>query len=67
MLGIGVLLFAYTVEVGQYFELVKLLGLGHSEAAKTIIGTGFDWWDMFAYTAGILIVLGFEKFVLKNF
>ena len=48
----GVLVFAVLVEVGQYFGLVYLLGLGHVEFFRIIIGTGFSWWDMLCYAAG---------------
>lgn len=59
--AIGVLLFAYTVEVLQYFKLVELLGLQHSRAARIIIGSSFEWQDMLAYTAGIAAVILWEK------
>ena len=59
--GICVLLFAIAVEVGQYFELVNLLGLGHSKLARIVIGTHFAWGDLVAYTLGVLAVLGVEK------
>ena len=48
----GVLAFAILVEVGQYFGLVYLLGLGHIEFFRIIIGTGFSWWDMLCYAVG---------------
>ncbi len=64
--GIYVLVFSFAIEVGQYFKLVELLGLGHSQVARTVIGTGFDWGDLIAYTLGILAVFGFEKFVFKK-
>tara|TARA_B100000809_G_scaffold165733_1_gene163000 strand:+ start:622 stop:1041 length:420 start_codon:yes stop_codon:yes gene_type:complete len=60
-LSIGVLLFAYTLEILQYFKLVQLLGLDHSELATTIIGVHFEWIDMIAYTLGIASVLIIEK------
>lgn len=59
--GIGVLLFSYTIEILQYFHVVKLLGLQHCTIAKIIIGTSFAWIDLIAYTAGILLVLFIEK------
>ena len=62
--GIYVLAFAFAIEVGQHFQLVKLLGLDHSQVARTVIGTGFDWGDLVAYSLGILVVLGFESVVL---
>lgn len=64
--GIYVLLFAFAVEIGQYFQLVKLLGLNHSELARTVIGTGFDWGDLVAYTLGILVVLAIEKYMFRK-
>jgi hypothetical protein len=59
--AITVLLFAYTIEVLQYFNIVCLLGWGHSSLARTIIGTTFTWRDILAYTIGIIIVLLTER------
>jgi Protein of unknown function (DUF2809) len=59
--AIGVLLFAYIVEIGQYFEMVKLLGLAHNQLAVIILGNHFSWGDMLVYTLGILLVIWVEK------
>ena len=64
--GLSVLLFAFAVEISQHFQLVELLGLGHSSVARTIIGTGFDWGDLVAYSLGTAVVLGVEKWVLRQ-
>lgn len=64
--ALGVLLFAYTVEVLQYFRIVEVLGLQHSRAARIIIGSSFEWLDMLAYTLGILMVILVEKKYTKN-
>ncbi|MEO1257774.1 MAG: DUF2809 domain-containing protein [Bacteroidota bacterium] len=64
--GLYVLLFSFAIEVGQYFQLVKLLGLDHSKLAKIVIGTGFDWGDLLAYTLGVLTVLGAEKYLCQK-
>lgn len=48
----GVLAFSILVEVGQYFGLVYLLGLGHIEFFRIIIGTGFSWWVCSATLSG---------------
>ena len=58
--ALGVLMFAYLLEVLQYFRLVDRLGLTDNLLAKTVIGYGFAWLDMVAYTLGILIVLAVE-------
>ena len=59
--ALGVLVFAYTVELLQYFRIVELLGLQHSKAARIIIGSSFEWQDLLAYTLGILVVVLVEK------
>jgi hypothetical protein len=60
-IGIAVLLFAYTLEVLQYFDIVRRLGLADNKLARTVIGYGFDWLDLLAYTLGILTVLLLER------
>lgn len=57
------LLFAYTIEVLQYFKIVELLGLQRSLLARVVIGTYFSWIDILAYTIGICIVLLIEKII----
>ena len=59
--AIAVLLFSYTIEILQYFNLADRLGFHNSKLAKIIIGSSFEWIDMIAYTAGIAIVLFIEK------
>ena len=54
----GVLLFAWAVEVGQYMNLVAILGLQECRVARVVIGSTFDVMDLVAYTvgAGVLMV-----------
>ena len=64
----GVLLFAFIVELTQYFHLINYFGLEHSTAALLIMGKSFQWFDILAYTLGIVMVLLLEwkkPFVLK--
>jgi hypothetical protein len=58
--AIAVLLFAYVVEILQYFRLIALLGLQHSRLACIIFGTSFSWTDMLCYTLGIAVVIAVE-------
>lgn len=53
---VAVLLFSYSVETMQYFNLVELLGLADYKLARIVIGTSFAWGDMVAYTAGAVII-----------
>ncbi len=57
---LSVLLFAYAVEISQYFHLVDLLGLRNSKIARIIMGTSFSWTDMLMYSLGMLLVLIIE-------
>lgn len=59
--AIGTLIFSYTVEISQYFHLVKLLGMQHSRLALLILGNSFSFSDLLCYTLGILLVLIIEK------
>ena len=58
---LGVLLFSYLIEALQYVNYVDILGLDHNKVAKIVMGTGFSWVDILAYTAGALFVLIVEK------
>ena len=53
----GVFAFAVLVEVGQYFDLVSLLGLQGSRMARVVIGSVFDWRDILAYGVGVLVLM----------
>ncbi|MEJ7626233.1 MAG: DUF2809 domain-containing protein [Ferruginibacter sp.] len=62
----GVLLFAYFIEILQYFNIVEKLGLQNYSLAKTIIGTSFEWIDIIAYTLGIITVVIIEKSLTRH-
>jgi hypothetical protein len=64
--AIGVLLFSYCIEVLQYFHFVDRLGLTNNQLAKIVIGYGFEWVDLLAYTLGIATVLFLEGRWQKN-
>jgi len=55
-LAVCVLIFSFAVEIGQYFNLIAILGLQHCELARTILGATFDYHDLLAYTAGALLI-----------
>ena len=62
----AVLIFAYSIETLQYFKIVDRLGLTNIPIAKTVIGYGFEWLDILAYTLGIATVLILEIFSIHN-
>lgn len=51
----GTLLFAYTVEIAQYFKMVEVLGVQDNKLLTIILGSSFSWGDMLAYTSGAAI------------
>jgi hypothetical protein len=61
-----VLLFSFTIEIAQYFNMVEKLGLEHYKIAKVVLGNSFAWMDLLAYVLGILAVISIEKFTLKR-
>ena len=64
-LAIGTLLFSYLIETLQYFQFVKLIGLGDNKFANIVIGNSFAWEDMIAYTVGIAFVVLIETYIAK--
>ena len=52
LLPLYVFFFAVAVELGQYFELVKLLGLADSSFFSVLFGTTFSWYDLLCYGIG---------------
>jgi hypothetical protein len=64
--ALAVLVFSYVVEVLQYFNVVKLIGLEHSRIANIVIGNYFTWTDILSYTLGILFTTLVEKIVTIN-
>lgn len=51
--AIGVLLFAYLIEFLQYFNFLEWIGLEKNKFARIVLGHGFEWLDLVAYTLGI--------------
>lgn len=64
--AIAVLIFAYLIELLQYLNFVKFIGLQNSKLANTIFGYSFEWIDMLAYTLGIGIVLIVENLIGRS-
>ncbi len=65
-IALAVLLFSFFVEMGQYFQLVEILGLEDYKWARIIIGTTFSFFDLIAYSFGVIFIYLLEKHGLKN-
>ena len=66
-LPIYVFLFAVTVEIGQYFNYVELLGLGDIQFFRTWMGTSFSFYDIICYGVGCVAFFGIEQFLHRQF
>nr|WKN38239.1 DUF2809 domain-containing protein [Tunicatimonas sp. TK19036] len=60
-IALGVLLFSYAVEALQYVNFIGWIGLSDNQLAKTVLGYGFEWLDLLAYTCGIATILILER------
>ena len=58
--------FACAIEVGQFFHLVDLLGLGTNRVARIVLGSTFVPTDFLAYAGGALCVLAIERVRLRS-
>ena len=62
-----VLAFAAMVEVTQYFDLVKLIGLADIKFFATIMGRSFSWVDILCYAIGCAVFFGVDAALQKKF
>lgn len=61
-LAVSALVFAYLVELLQFLDLLKILGLSNSEIFRIILGSQFEWMDMLVYTLSFIVILLTERF-----
>ncbi|AFZ03974.1 DUF2809 domain-containing protein [Calothrix sp. PCC 6303] len=59
--ALSVLGFSYIIEVLQYFNFVKVLGLQNNKILSVALGSVFDWKDIIAYTIGVVLVIWLEN------
>lgn len=67
LLALWVFLFAVAVEVAQYFDFVKLLGLEGSEFLSILLGRSYSFIDILCYLAGCIIFFICELLFQKNY
>ena len=66
VLWLYIFIFAVLVEIGQYFNLVGLIGLGGNKLARIIIGTSFSFWDIICYFVGCVGIWLFEVIAIRQ-
>lgn len=66
LLPLWVMLFAFGVEILQYFDVVSLLGLSHISIIRIAVGSVFSVEDLFCYAAGCLIFFLADRFMISK-
>lgn len=61
LLPLFVFLFAACVEVGQYFDLVALLGLEDNRFISIALGRTFSLMDIVCYAVGCVAAFGLDR------
>ncbi|WP_424492712.1 DUF2809 domain-containing protein [Salinimicrobium sp. GXAS 041] len=59
------LLFSYFIEILQYLNLTGLPGLEHKKIVLVVLGSHFEWIDMFIYTCSAATIYVFETYGRK--
>lgn len=66
LLPIFVLIFSTLVEIGQYFDFVKIIGLDGNVFVSTIIGRTFSVADLICYAIGCVVFAIFDCIIKKE-
>lgn len=65
-LPIYVFVFAACVEIGQYFDLVALLGLADNRILSIALGRTFSWADLVCYAVGCVVAFLLDQILLQG-
>lgn len=66
MLPVYVFIFAACVEIGQYFDVVALLGLADNSIISIALGRTFSWMDIVCYAAGCVPAFLLDQIIIKK-
>ena len=66
LLPVYVFIFAACVEIGQYFDLVALLGLSGNMILSIALGRTFSWMDLICYAVGCLAGFLLDQLIIKK-
>ena len=65
-LPVYVFIFAAVVEIGQYFDLVALLGLADNRIISIALGRTFSWMDLVCYAVGCVAAYFLDRLIQKT-
>ena len=66
LLPVFVFLFAACVEIGQYFDIVALMGLADNRLLSIALGRTFSWMDLLCYAIGCVVAFGLDEVIRRS-
>ena len=66
LLPVFVFLFAACVEIGQYFDVVALMGLTDNRLLSIALGRTFSWMDLVCYAIGCVAAFGLDEVIRRS-
>lgn len=66
LLPVFVFLFAACVEIGQYFDVVALMGLTDNRLLSIALGRTFSWMDLVCYAIGCVVAFGLDEVIRRS-
>lgn len=66
LLPLYVFLFAACVEIGQYFDVVALLGVEDNRLISIALGRTFSWLDLVCYAVGCVAASGLDAIIFRS-
>lgn len=66
LLPVYVFVFAACVEIGQYFDLVALLGLTDNRIISIALGRTFSWMDLVCYAVGCVAAFLLNQIIIRR-
>lgn len=61
------LLVCYSIEIFQLYQAEWIIGVRKTLFGRYVLGQGFLWTDILAYSFGVAIAFCIEKIILKNY
>ena len=66
LLPVFVFLFAACVEIGQYFDVVALMGLTDNRLLSIALGRTFSRMDLVCYAIGCVVAFGLDEVIRRS-
>lgn len=65
-IALGVLVFAFTVEIIQYFQVLSYFNLEKNRILRIVAGNTFSFEDLVIYALAFLTIIFFNRYNLKT-